>query len=113
VNRALVSGAAFSLVFAATVPSPAQTRSECVATLIQARLAAQKPVRLSAQNVSLTGDMLRLTGHAKVWFDATTVQADEIVINQSSKRVEIKGLRNVYLGGDTSCAPSPPTVRYR
>ena len=57
--------------------------------------------------------MLRLTGRAKVWFDATTVQADEIVINQSSKRVEIKALRNVYLGGDASCAPPPPKVQYR
>jgi hypothetical protein len=35
-----------------------------MAALIQARLGAQKPVRLSAENISLTGDTLRLTGRA-------------------------------------------------
>ena len=112
-NRMLVGSAAFSLVLAATVPAPAQTRPDCMAALIQARLGAQKPVRLSAENVSLTGDTLRLTGRAKVWFDDTTVQADEIVINQSSKRVEFKALRKIFLGSGSPCSPPPQKVQYR
>ena len=106
-NRTLVGRAAFSVVLAVTVPAAAQTRAECVAGLIQARLGAQKPLRLSAENVSLTGDTLRLAGRAKIWFDATTVQADEIVINQSSKRVEIKALRR-----SSTANPGLPTALY-
>jgi len=70
-------------------------------------------VRLSAENISLTGDTLRLTGRAKVWFDDTTVQADEIVINQSSKRVEFKGPRKIYFGSESACAPPPQKIQYR
>ena len=84
-----------------------------MAALIQARLGAQKPVRLKADNVSLSGDTLRLTGHAKAWFDDTTVQADEIVIDQSSKRVELKGPRTIHFGSDSPCAPPPVKVQYR
>ncbi|HET9266733.1 MAG TPA: hypothetical protein VFO31_01165 [Vicinamibacterales bacterium] len=112
-NRTLIGGAAFSLVLAATASAPAQTRPECMAALIQARLGAQQPVRLKAENISLTGDTLRLTGRAKVWFDDTTVQADEIVIHQSSKRVEFKGSRKIFFGSDSPCAPPPVKVQYR
>jgi len=112
-NRTLIGGAAFSLVLAATLPAPAQTRPECMTALVQARLGAQKPVRLSAENVTLTGDTLRLTGRAKVWFDDTTVQADEIVIDQSSKRVEFKGSRKIFFGSDSPCAPPPQKIQYR
>ena len=112
-TRTLIGGAAFSLVLAAAAPAPGQTRPDCMAALIQARLGAQKPVRLKADHVSLTGDTLRLTGRAKVWFDDTTVQADEIVIDQSSKRVELKGSRKIFFGSDSPCAPPPVKVQYR
>ena len=112
-NRTLVGSAAFSLVLAGTASAPAQTRAECMAAVIQARLGAQKPVRLSAENISLTGDTLRLTGRAMVRFDDTTVQADEIVINQSSKRVEFKGPRKIYFGSESACAPPPQKIQYR
>jgi len=48
-----------------------------------------------------------------VWFDDTTVQADEISIDQSSKRVEFKGPRKIFLGNDSPCAPPPVKVQYR
>ena len=112
-NRMLIGCAAFSLTLAATLPAPAQTRPDCMAALIQARLGAHKPVRLSAEHVSLTGETLRLTGRAMVRFDDTTVQADEIVIDQSSKRVEFKGPRKIFLGGSSPCAPPPVKIEYR
>jgi hypothetical protein len=90
--------------------------NDCVATEIQERLVAQQPLRLAAQNVSLDGDTLRLTGRATVRFEQTMVIAEEIVIHQSTKRVELTRVRQIYLGGGSRCAPPPsavPRIEYR
>ena len=87
-----------------------------MATEIQERLLAQQRVRLSAQNFSLEGDTLRLTGNARVRFEQTAVIAEEIVINQSTKRVELTRVRQIYLGSGSRCSPPPhalPRIEYR
>jgi len=94
----------------------AQPWHDCVAAEIQDRLVAQQRVRLSAQNISLDGDTLRLTGNARVRFEQTAVIAEEIVINQSTKRVELTRVRQIYLGSGSRCSPPPhalPKVEFR
>jgi hypothetical protein len=88
----------------------AQPWNDCVATEIQERLVAQQRIRLSAQSISLDGDTLRLTGNARVRFEQTAVIAEEIVINQSTKRVEFTGVRQIYIGSGSRCAPPPSAV---
>jgi hypothetical protein len=46
---------------------------------------------LSAETITLTGDTLRLVARATVRFDDTTIRFEEIVLNQSSKRIEFLG----------------------
>jgi lipopolysaccharide export system protein LptA len=73
-------------------------------------------LRLSAEKVNLAGDTLRLTGRAMVRFDDTSVVADEIVINQASKQVELTAVRQIFIGARSRCAPPPssrPRVEYR
>jgi hypothetical protein len=90
--------------------------NDCVAAEIQARLVSQQPLRLSAQRVSLEGDTLRLTGQASIAFGDTTVQAEEIVIDQSSKQVALTTVRKIFIGARSRCAPPPssrPRIEYR
>jgi hypothetical protein len=94
----------------------AQPWNDCVATEIQDRLLAQQRVRLSAQNISLEGDTLRLSGNARVRFEQTAVIAEEIVIRQSTKRVELTRVRQIHLGSGSRCSPPPhamPKVEFR
>ena len=110
---ALVSGLATPPVSA---QDGATLWNDCVATEIQDRLVAQQRVRLSAQNISLDGDTLRLTGNARVRFEQTAVIAEEIVINQSTKRVELTRVRQINLGSGSRCSPPPhclPKIEYR
>lgn len=59
---------------------------------------AQQPLRVSADAMTLTGGALRLTGHAKVNFDGTTVSADEAVIDGRTSEVDLTGHVNALLG---------------
>ena len=96
--------------------SGAQPWHDCVTTEIQDRLLSQQTVRLSADNISLTGTELRLSGRASIRFDDTTVRAEEIVIEQTSKQVTLTTVRNIFIGARSRCAPPPssfPKVRYR
>lgn len=83
-----------------------------LAALVQTRLASQQVVHLSADEVTLTGDNLRLVGKARVRFDDTFILADEVVINQETKKVELIGNVNAHLPG-----PPPervaPRIQYR
>jgi hypothetical protein len=42
----------------------------CLADLIQRRIQSRQPVQLSAETITLTGDMLELTGRASLRFNA-------------------------------------------
>ena len=92
--------------------SGTQPWHDCVTTEIQDRLLSQQPVRLSAENISLTGTTLRLSGRASIRFDDTTVRAEEIVIEQASKAVTLTTVRNIFIGARSRCAP-PPSARPR
>jgi hypothetical protein len=51
-----------------------------------------------------------------VRFEQNTVIAEEIVINQSTKRVELTRVRQIYIGEKSRCAPPPsslPRVEFR
>ena len=98
----------FATVSLVSAQSSARPFFDCVATEIQERLLSQQPVRLSADNVTLTGDKLQLSGQASIRFDGTMVRADEIVIEQSSKQVTLTTVRRILIGSSSRCAPPPP-----
>ena len=87
-------------------------RHRCLEELIQAKLQAQQPVRLSATTVTLTGDTLRLAGRATVRFDDTTIRFEEIVLNQSSKRITFVGNGTVF-NAVPPCAGELPKIEFR
>lgn len=96
--------------------SSARPWNDCLATEIQDRLVSQHPVRLSADSITLAGNTLRLSGKASVRYDRTTIRAEEIIIDQSSKRVEFTRVRQIDLGSGSRCAPppsAPPKIEFR
>jgi len=106
----------FTAMSPVSAQSSARPWNDCVSTEIHDRLVSQQPVRLSADNVSLTGDTLRLSGRATVRYDGTTIQAEEIVIDQSSKQVVLTTVRRIMLGSGSRCTPPPsllPKIEYR
>ena len=112
----LATVAALSLTFVTMPAAQVQDRAgqhSCLETLIQARLMAQQPVRLSAETLTLTGDTLRLVGRATVRFDDTTIRFEEIVLNQSSKRIEFLGNGMVSHGAGSRCMGPVPKIEFR
>jgi lipopolysaccharide assembly outer membrane protein LptD (OstA) len=108
--------AALSFAFVTLPAAQVQDRAgqhSCLNKLIQARLLAQQPVRLSAETLTLTGDTLRLVGRATVRFDDTTIRFQEIVLNQSSKRIEFLGNGRIFLGTESPCMGPVPKIEFR
>jgi len=115
-NGVLATVAALSLTFVTMPSAQVQDRAgqhSCLEELIQARLLAQQPVRLSAETLTLTGDTLRLVGRATVRFDDTTIRFAEIVLNQSSKRIEFLGNGMVSHGAGSPCMGPVPKIEFR
>jgi len=79
--------------------------------LIRARIESQQPVQLSAETITLTGDTLRLAGRALIRFSDTSVRAEEIVVNPVTKRIDLLGTVNAFLGSDV--APPAPRIEFR
>jgi lipopolysaccharide assembly outer membrane protein LptD (OstA) len=84
----------------------------CLAALIRARIESQQAVRLSADDITLTKDTLRLTGHAWVRFNDASIRADEIVWNQATKGIDLIGNVNAFLGSATGCG-EPARIEFR
>lgn len=112
----------FALMTASLAVSPLSAQSSfvnlwnaCVKAEIQDRLRSQQPVRLSADRISLEGDTLRLSGRASIRFNGTTIEAEEVVIEQASKEVVLTTVRNVSIGSGSRCAPPSrrPRVEFR
>jgi lipopolysaccharide assembly outer membrane protein LptD (OstA) len=78
---------------------------------VQSLLESRQPVHLSADAVTLTGNALRLTGHARFRFGDTLIVADEAVVDQVTKRVELVG--NVRAFGPAPRGAVPPRIQYR
>jgi lipopolysaccharide assembly outer membrane protein LptD (OstA) len=85
--------------------------------LVEARLRTQQQVTLSADSITLTGDALRLVGHARVRFGDAWINADELVIDQSTKRVQLVGNVRADLrssaAGVLGTRPPPPRIEYK
>jgi hypothetical protein len=111
-TAAVVLATGFATMSPVRAQSGAQPWHDCVTTEIQDRLLSQQPVRLSADNISLTGATLRLSGRASIRFDDTTVRAEEIIIEQASKEVTLTTVRNIFIGARSRCSP-PPSARPR
>lgn len=73
----------FARPMAGQAPQNREEMNATIADLIHDRLIAEQPVRLSADVVTLTGDSLRLSGHAVI---------------RSTSRVELIGKVNAFLG---------------
>jgi hypothetical protein len=54
----------------AALQTDRQALHMCLADLIQRRIQSRQPVQLSAETITLTGDMLELTGRASLRFNA-------------------------------------------
>lgn len=111
-RRGLVIAAASGIALTAISSAKAQDRRACFATLIQARIESRQPIRLSAETVTLTGDTLRLTGRAWVRFNDTSIRAEEVVLHQTTKRIDLVGNVNAFLGSGSNCG-RPPRIEFR
>jgi lipopolysaccharide assembly outer membrane protein LptD (OstA) len=78
-----------------------------IEALLQQRLQAAEPVSVHADDITLAGDVIRLSGHARISVGDGFVLADGISIVQSSKRVTLTG--NVRASLPASAAPAIPT----
>jgi len=127
-RRAVSVAVSLGIALLATSSATAQKdRSEMnarLAELIRARIESRQPVRLSAETVTLTGDTLRLAGRALIQFkdtgrlnapdnpDAwTSIRAEEIVVNQVTKRIDLVGTVQAFLASDA--APPAPRIEFR
>jgi hypothetical protein len=108
-NRWLAVALGMMIIVAAVSTAFTQGRRAQMHTrlsaMIEARMESQKPVRLSADSITLTGDTLRLLGHARVSWDDTLIRAEEIALNQTSKHVDFVGDVNALIHDATLKAP--------
>jgi lipopolysaccharide assembly outer membrane protein LptD (OstA) len=83
--------------------------------VIRDRLDRQQPLRLSAGSITLSGETLRLTGRAMIRFDDTSIRAEEIVLNPTTKQIELLGNVDTFLGADVvpEAAPAVPRREFR
>jgi lipopolysaccharide assembly outer membrane protein LptD (OstA) len=110
-KRALIVAAVFSVgvlaVSYATAQGSRQEMNSCLAEMVQRRIQSQQPVQLSAETITLAGDTLRLSGRAWIRFNDTSIRSDEAVFNQATKRLELVGSVNTFLGSASDCAAVP------
>lgn len=86
-RRAFAVALTLGLALLAVSSGTAQTRLQANARLvglISARIESQRPIRLSAETITLTGSTLRLAGGASVRFDDTYIRAEEIFVNPAT-----------------------------
>ena len=107
VSVAVVLGIALLAISSATAQNDRSEGKARLTALIQARIEAQQPVRLSAETITLTGDTLRLAGRAMIRFNDTSIRAEEIVVNQVTKRIDLNGNVTAFLGSGVA-SPVPP-----
>ena len=82
--------------------------------MIERRLEGRQPLDLSADAITLEGDVLHLKGSVRIVMGPDTfVRADEATFDRAAKRVRLIG--NVWASlGPSSSAPRPkPRVDYR
>src|SRR5215204_5134076 len=93
----ILGSALLSVPLVARQTTEQQVRARFVA-LIEARLKSGQQVEIRAETITLTGDVLRLKGHAWIWFDDTSFMAEEATINRATQRVQLFGNTQGHLG---------------
>jgi len=109
---AAASGIALMAISSARAQGSRTEMNACFTSVMRTRIESQRPMQLSAETITLTGDTLRLTGRAWVRFNDTSIQAEEVVLNQATKRIDLAGNVNASFGSASPCA-RPPRVEFR
>jgi len=78
---------------------------ERTAALIQQRLDRQRPMRVSADTITVAGDELRLSGHVRLWFDDMALFTDEAIVHRDRNEVEWSGNTRINLPRDAQAVP--------
>ena len=118
---AVIVGIALLASSSATAQKDRSEINARLAALIRARIESQQPLQLSAETITLTGDTLRLAGRAWIRFNdvgapasparGASIQAEEIVVNPVTKRIDLLGTVRAFLGPDV--APPAPRIEFR
>ena len=111
VSVAVILGIALLAISSATAQNDRLEGKARLTALIQARIESQQPVRLSAETITLTGETLRLAGRPMIRFNDSSIRAEEIVVNPVTKRIDLIGNVNAFLGSDV--APRVPPIDFR
>jgi hypothetical protein len=109
-KRAGVVAVALSSAFIAGSHVRAQDGNEMITRMtavIERKLQSQEALRLSADTITLTGAMLHLSGHAEIVSKDTKVQANEIVFDQTTKRIALIGVTRGFLGAGSDVVDGP------
>ena len=106
----------------------------CTATLVVVSLAAQtepdararvegvvagsqqawRPIRLSADTITLTGDVLRLNGTVRIVIRPDTLtQADEVALDRGNRTADLIGKVRASLGPSAGVPLARPRIDYR
>jgi hypothetical protein len=83
------------------LPLAAQTEQERrgeISGLIEVRLRSSLPVELTADTITVIGDVLRLKGQVKFAFDDTWISAEEATLNRAANKVTLIGNVAAHLG---------------
>ncbi len=112
---ALILGIVLLAISSVTAQKDRSEMNARLTTLIRARIESQQPVQLSAETIALTGDTLRLAGRARIRFNDTSIRAEEIVVNPVTKRIDLLGTVNAFLGSDvvSDFVPPAPRIEFR
>lgn len=104
-HAVLVGGAMLMLTAAPQAQvSPSEVHDR-TAALIQQRLDRHRPMRVSADTMTLVGDELRLAGHVRIWFDDMALFTDEAVVHRDTNQVEWSGNTRINLPRDAQPVP--------
>ena len=93
----------------------AQTRNRRdIEAIIESRLKSQEPISVSAETITVTGDVLSLKGKVALRFGGDTiVRADEAEVNPTTHAVQLLGNVRATLGRSARPAPEIPPVMFR
>jgi lipopolysaccharide assembly outer membrane protein LptD (OstA) len=115
--RSIMVVLALAAVFAPTAMIAQTTERDQRArttAFIERRLAAQQPVELAADTITLIGDVLRLKGHVKLVCGSDTfITAEEVTIDRSRNRVELIGNVHASWGRSSGMIGDSPRIQYR
>lgn len=107
----VILGIALLTVSSVTAQRTRVEQNAWLTALIQSRIESQRPVRLSGETITLTGDTLRLAGRPMIQFGDTSIRAEEIVVNSVTQRIDLVG--NVWASLGSDVVPRRPPIDFR